>query len=64
MRDVTPGSLHLCITASAQSTTQRLEAEGRKWSGEGRRSGLSDPRGPLSATWTSPPQGCRLPEPL
>ena len=32
--DMTPGSLRLGVPASAQSTTQRPEAEGRKWTGE------------------------------
>lgn len=35
--DMTPGSLRLGVPASAQSTTQRPEAEGRKWTGEGRK---------------------------
>ena len=61
MRDVTPRSLHLCITASAQSTTQRPEAEGRKWSGEGTK------EQPLRPPWTAeghldqPPAGLQAP---
>ncbi|CAI9167854.1 unnamed protein product [Rangifer tarandus platyrhynchus] len=45
--DMTPGSLRLCIPASAQSTTQRPEAEGGKWSGEGRKAQ------PRRRTWTA-----------
>lgn len=63
--DMTPGSLRLCIPASAQSTTQRPEAEGRKWSGEGRKAQ------PLRPPWTAeghsqghldqPPAGLQAP---
>lgn len=65
MRDVTPGSLRLCITASAQSTTQRpggrrqeVEREGRKeqplrppWTAEGHSEGHLD----------QPPAGLQAP---
>ena len=62
--DRTPGSLRLGVPASAQSTTQRPEAEGRKWRGAGRKAQPQTAvgrRGPLSGPLGPAPAGLPAP---